>query len=775
MRILFEEYSYNKVTLEDKDHLNCSVEDNFDELMYCVSANTIKFTCVGYCYNSAMDDGVFILPKVFLNKNGNDNSVRVFALPKVGQDEEIDFETGFAPIDLVRYVPPKNPNANEQRLNELMPFVYSISIWIYQSIQRYSNTFGDGNILNENLQRVVTTPGEATETWLDTIISLVNFYKKHRTLVTFITINKHSGARKVNWQKTVSSKTPFLQHDTPIYMNVVNKSKSINYDEELIVLFLSTLNYLHGTYYFEKFDSTGYELLSKNDIQRLIDTGKGLRKLRSIRHKYFSDELVQLWNLMYLFFKQRHEAKSKKRNPERTIVKKYDRVFENMIDNLIGEDLPKALRYMKNQTDGKNIDHIYRDNSFTDDKEIFFIGDSKYYKETSELGKNAIAKQFTYAKNVIQYYMNIFNNGKDIDKQYEEEEQKLVERMRYRDELTEGYNITPNFFIEGRIQPKYIKKDNWGRAFKENDLNPDSEQESQMKNYQFKNRLFDRDTLILQNFNINFLYVLATYVRNHSNESEVRMLKGKLRTELLTNLNAKYTFYLLTPKNYGDSIEELVENNFKWINGKIFRPYDDRNIIVLAQDTGEQLSDKVKEWRDNNFNFVEYKLGENPIGKLSNIWYSKLKNPIFKAAADGKFQPNELKCTIYIVGCYKNQEHLNWIENNSKYNVRVGDRNGAVKEEDLVKGAKYLLLYDFETKTNLKLYSIQSFSKKTKQEMQQLCYPNPQGDYTVYDIQIESYSKEIMQLLSDNFVEIIAKSNPAGAPVYISQEELEKL
>ena len=225
MRILFEEYSYDKVTLEDKDHLDCSVEDNFDEAMYSISANKVKFTCVGYCYNSAMDDGVFVLPKVFLNKNGNDdNSVRVFALPKAGKDE-IDFETGFKPIDLVRYSPKENPTPNEQqqRLNELMPFVYSVSIWIYQSIQRYSKTFGDGNILNKNLQRVVTTPGEATETWLDTIVSLINFYKKHRTLITFITINKHSGARKVNWRKTVSSKIPFLQHDTPIYMNVVNK------------------------------------------------------------------------------------------------------------------------------------------------------------------------------------------------------------------------------------------------------------------------------------------------------------------------------------------------------------------------------------------------------------------------------------------------------------------------------------------------------------------------------------------------------------------------
>lgn len=772
MRILFEEYQYNKVELEK--HLTCPIEDNFDESMYALSSDKVRFTCVGYCYNSAMDDGVFILPKVFLNKNGNDdNSVRAFALPKNENVDEIDFETGFNPIDLVHYVPKENPTEKEQRLNELMSFIYSVSIWIYQSIQRYSNTFGDGNILNENLQRVVTTPGETTETWLDTIISLINFYKKHRTLFTFITINKHSGARKVNWRKTVSSKIPFLQHDTPIYMNVVNKSKSINYDEDLIVLFLSTLNYLHGTYYFEKFDSTGYELLSKIEIQRLIDTGKGVRKLRSIRHKYFSDELVQLWNLMYLFFKQRYEAKSKKHNLERTIVKKYDRVFENMIDNLIGEDLPKALGYMKNQTDGKNIDHIYRDNSFTDDKEIFFIGDSKYYKETSDLGKNAIAKQFTYAKNVIQYYMNIFNN--DTDTKYANEERELKERMRYRDELTEGYNITPNFFIEGRILPKHIKKENWDKAFKENDLTPDRRQEYHMKNYQFKNRLFDRDTLILQNFNINFLYVLATYVRNHSNESEVRMLKGKLRTELLKNLNDKYDFYLLRPKRYGDSIEELVENNFKWVNGKIFRPYADRNIIVLAEEKDslkDVCSAKVQEWKENNFNSVEYKLGENPLEKLSAISYVEPHSETLKIAADEHIRYTKTEKDVYLVGCYKDEKHLDWIKANHKYNVRRGNRKGAVdiEKNPCAKNVSHIVLYDFSNPTKSVLqWSV--LSKAPRKSITNEMYEGAQGDYYFYDLGQETTS----DIDSAKLENILTMSNPVGAPVYISKEEIERL
>ena len=48
-------------------------------------------------------------------------------------------------------------------------------------------------------------------------------------------------------------------------------------------------------------------------------------------------------------------------------------------------------------------------------------------------------KQYTYAKNVIQWNMNLFLDG------------DTKGQPQLRDTLTEGYNPIPNFFISARI------------------------------------------------------------------------------------------------------------------------------------------------------------------------------------------------------------------------------------------------------------------------------------------------------------------------------------
>ena len=212
-----------------------------------------------------------------------------------------------------------------------------------------------------------------------------------------------------------------------------------------------------NTYYFGTIDKSGYELYRSQDIQRLIDTGKGVRVMKNMTRKYYVDDLVQLCKLLRLFFEQAYEVSTKRHTPEMTVVKKYENVFESMVDALIGDDLPKALKHLKNQRDGKTIDHIYQDLSLIhndNEMNIYYIGDSKYYKESTKLGTNSVAKQFTYAKNVIQYCINIFNKG--VDTRYQKEEENIKKNFAYRDDLTEGYNITPNFFIHGRITPEIL-------------------------------------------------------------------------------------------------------------------------------------------------------------------------------------------------------------------------------------------------------------------------------------------------------------------------------
>ncbi|PAM96116.1 hypothetical protein B4N84_03990, partial [Flavobacterium sp. IR1] len=99
-----------------------------------------------------------------------------------------------------------------------------------------------------------------------------------------------------------------------------------------------------------------------------------------------------------------------------------------------------SINKLKFHEDGKIVDHVYDYQSLIDTSDIFYIGDSKYYKSDNHAGKVSKNKQFTYAKNIIQYNIDLLNEGR-----------YFKESIRYRDELTEGYNVTPNFFIYGFV------------------------------------------------------------------------------------------------------------------------------------------------------------------------------------------------------------------------------------------------------------------------------------------------------------------------------------
>ena len=73
---------------------------------------------------------------------------------------------------------------------------------------------------------------------------------------------------------------------------------------------------------------------------------------------------------------------------------------------------------------------------------MYYIGDSKYYKIGNEVGKESVAKQYTYARNVIQWNLNLFLDN---------EERPDKDDYILRDEVTEGYNIIPNFFISAKM------------------------------------------------------------------------------------------------------------------------------------------------------------------------------------------------------------------------------------------------------------------------------------------------------------------------------------
>ena len=235
-----------------------------------------------------------------------------------------------------------------------------------------------------------------------------------------------------------------------------------------------------------------------------------------------------------------------------------------MIDSLIGEkSLPSGL---KKQKDGKIIDHIYQDKSLIGDGNIYFIGDSKYYKEDSTVGQHSRYKQFTYAKNVIQYHIDLFH--------------KNAQTLRYRDELTEGYNPTPNFFIRGIIDEKDL-------SYSDHKLTRYQEDEKKCSNKHFeKSSLLTATRSLSSPMRSTFLYVLSAYVLSHGyGSSSDSFLRERFREDVINAFEELYSFYEVWPKASAEEKKDFVEKHFKQLLGKIYQT-EDETLILALKETG---------------------------------------------------------------------------------------------------------------------------------------------------------------------------------------------
>jgi len=735
MKILIEQYGY------DKDRLSAILDPHYFTEMHNGKA---KIPYVGYFLSRKIPDTVFILPKVFI--------IDGKAFGEYEPEEIIDFDN----------------LKQEHKAN-----VFSLSVWIYRAIKLYFQRKDKVSDEAEIMQNVVSHQGPSNETMIDIVLSLLKFDKEHKSLFTYITRLKHSGQNKIHWQKTISKTQALIQNGVPVYLNPHTKQKDINFDEELIVLFYSVLNYLAQEFKFNVRPAFGYDLLKPETIQSMIESGKGMRILRQNRRKYFTDEMVQLWNLLFTFFEQAQYVQSKENDDEQAmLVREFNLVFEDMIDSLIGDNsLPSGL---KSQKDGKIIDHIYSDNSLIEDKKkIYFIGDSKYYKDDNDIGPNSIYKQFTYAKNVIQYNIDFFNQNPEAFERT---------NLQYRDNTTEGYNITPNFFIRGHLQAQQLNN--------YSDANLQLEKMNDGKNhkisYHFENRLFDRDTLILQTYNINFLFVLACYVQGAGEHTqEIRRI---FRENIKTVLQKQYDFYAMTPRE-GINAEEFLKENFQQLLGKVFAPYRIEKpqpyySLALDQDT------KFQEEKEFVLNLVETgfycepcSLGQDPREVLPTVVQptKAAVPPSLLTTHHIQRYPNQ----HFLVGCYNSEEQWAWImgkndKGTNLYNVRLkrrGDtaRDGALQPTYLARmDVKFVILYKFgeENQNEYRVFHVHHNATMNEERMRKALYPNPQGNYFCY-----VFDEEVQLSSKLNLSGIIANAKTSteyidGMPIFMTGKEL---
>ena len=569
MIVLVEAYHYTE------ESLNGLLDTHY---LFPVAGGRVKINCVGYLKEEGQPHSVLILPKAFL-------------------DSTNCLLGGYKPEDLLTLNDENSLIRKQLQTSGKLDFLFHFSVWLYRAIQQFKQRNASSELPELANLLDVSDAGKTSLSELELIMALVRFHHDNNALLTHIKRFNTAQRHTVSWSRTVARKRPVLQNGKPVYAEPVVKQKHINYDEELIVLYLSTLAALRQEYGFRLELNPLYILLSARDMERFQAQAK--RRLKQIKGRYFSDKLLYVWQLLYQYYDRQEQLRTNRSFREVLLVRDFNVVFEDMIDYLLSdpkESLPKTL---KDQPDGKRVDHIYayrdliwktgllKGNEKGD--EVYHIGDSKYYHAGNEIGTSSISKQFTYARNVIQQNIDLLLLNKD-----KLNEDKLSYPLRYRDYLTEGYNPTPNFFISATVNSEL--------SFTSDDLKTRSRgNASIVVNRHFEGRLFDRDTLLLQAYNINFLYVLHTYVAKNVTQRDLfrKNTRSKFRQNMVDNLRSNYSFFKVTPHN--NDLDTFVTKHFRRLAGKMYRPsgFDTAILLAIEKNIKEDLyflDANVEQW-----------------------------------------------------------------------------------------------------------------------------------------------------------------------------------
>ena len=565
MRILIEEHQYDVTAVKDVLH-------GIDALENVEGKVSIHY--VGYYYNILLKDCVFILPKVLL---------------KDEDGQELVFGK-YRPEDIIHSDTSKELNSRER------DFIYKFAVWIYRAIVVYKNNRRNDTaiVYHTKIAQIGKGSRRLSNTYLDILLQLLQFNKDNQDFFLFIIKNIHSGFNKINWTRTISRETAIVQNGQPVYLNPVNKKRQINFDEELLIIFFSILNYIGDTYGFPKDINCQFQLIKGAQFKTYLK-GYGCTRLRQIKYKYFSDKALELWSLCYAFFDEARQVFVSTEKKEYLLVKSFYIVFEAIIDELVGDNpLPDGME--KKQEDGKIVDHLYTAKSLIegDQSLTYYIGDSKYYKMGHPIGDESIYKQYTYARNVIQKNIDIFNDGN-----YPES------GVRLRDDVTEGYNIIPNFFISAKMDDAFdYTNDGIGKT------------KSRHRKQQFKNRLFDRDTLLVFHYDVNFLFVLSLYARNNATQKAAwkQKVREKFRAEIQEWLRKDFDFYAMAARP-GVDARQYFKTHFQDVLGKTYTPFATNDIFSLALDAKDPdgNNEALKAELEKYFFVERCELGNDPV------------------------------------------------------------------------------------------------------------------------------------------------------------------
>lgn len=221
-------------------------------------------------------------------------------------------------------------------------------------------------------------------------------------------------------------------------------------------------------------------------------------------------------------------------------------------------------------------------------------------------------------------------------------------------------------------------------------------------------------------------------------------MRKQFREQIRCVLGRHYSFYPM--RSRGVDLNEYMTAHFRDLIGKVFTPFEDKNIVSLALEKTQdpQIAAnqaRLLEMLENDF-YIDrnYTLGKEP----------ELPQPI--AMRFG------LQDTV-IIGYYRSEEQLNWIRENKLYNVRVGNAKGSVEISPALVGAKYLLLYGAQGQFKYRLAET-SPTLWSKEDLKKKGYSNPHHDfYFMFHLSEQLVDGDLAQMQIDiNKLESLLRS-----------------
>ena len=768
MYILFEEHQYES-RLVEKVLKDIYVLQDVDK--------KVSVQYVGYFYNPHLQDCVFILPKVLLTEKETLVGVK------------LDNDVPVTPEMVLE------PEGQKKLSQEYRKFIYEFSVWIYRALSVFYKVNPKSKaILYKHLPQAGKGRRHKAKTYLDIVLSLISFNQENRDFVLFTIKNLHRGNNKINWTRTISHSQAFVQGNDVVYLNPVNKKRIVNYEEELFVIFYSILNYLNVEYGFHTPINIQYELITGKQFKQYL-RGMGKTRLMQIKYKYFSDKALLLWDLCYAFFDSSYRIAINTNAQEYILAKSFNVVFEAMIDELIGTPHNRIPKGLADQDDGKRVDHMYTDLALTsadtqNSREVYYIGDSKYYKRGHSLTSESIYKQYTYARNVIQWNVNLFAaDDSRFDKNEKDARNEDIEdfgKIHLQDNsLTEGYDVIPNFFISAFVYEdhKYNAQENIRKH-----RNKDDEHCTKIS-YQFPDRLFDRDTLFLSQYDVNFLYVLYLYARNKSNEKAQwkEHVRKIFRDEIRSVIQKEFKIYAMRARLGVDGAQYLRQHFYE-LNGRVFQPYGEERSVFFAYARPAKDWDKTKgqyEELSKYFVIQPCNMGQDPQSVLKSDIEQELRQPVVTPQWLTIHHLERDLSRGILVGYYKNKEQLQWIlGNNDKgslvYNVRLklqSDtevRDGAHSENFYKKkNIQFVILYtdDVENTGEYRVFHVKDTAGKvTEERMIKTGYPlEVKGNYFFFRFDEEV---SIGRINIFDFIKALKKKHLEEFGMYVPNEPL---